>query len=92
VVILLIDNSDSMRGRPITVAAMCGNILSPHSEALRREGRGARLHLPLLADRQERERWVADGKRRNPGRLNDLCTLFTTRPARRGGASARTSA
>jgi cobaltochelatase CobT len=28
VVILLIDNSDSVRGRPITVAAMCGNILS----------------------------------------------------------------
>ena len=29
----------------------------PHSEALRREGRGARLHLPLLAGRQERERY-----------------------------------
>ena len=38
VVTLLIDNSGSMRGRPITVAAMCGDILAPHAGTLRREG------------------------------------------------------
>jgi len=81
-----------MRDRPITVAPMCGNILSRTQKrcAVKVEVRGF-TSRSWQAGRSG-ERWVADGKRRNPGRLNELCTLFTTRPARRGGASARTSA
>ena len=44
VVTLLIDNSGSMRGRPITVAATCADIFGPHLGALRRQGRNPRFH------------------------------------------------
>jgi cobaltochelatase CobT len=72
VVTLLIDNSGSMRGRPITVAAMCGDILSRTLERC-----GVKVEVLGFTTRawkggQARERWVADGKPRNPGRLNDL--------------------
>jgi cobaltochelatase CobT len=72
VVSLLIDNSGSMRGRPITVAAMCGDILSRTLERC-----GVKVEVLGFTTRawkggQARERWVADGKPRNPGRLNDL--------------------
>ena len=72
VVTLLIDNSGSMRGRPITVAAMCGDILSRTLERC-----GVKTEVLGFTTRawkggQARERWVADGKPRNPGRLNDL--------------------
>jgi len=72
IVTLLIDNSGSMRGRPITVAAMCGDILSRTLERC-----GVKTEVLGFTTRawkggQARERWVADGKPRNPGRLNDL--------------------
>jgi cobaltochelatase CobT len=72
VVSLLIDNSGSMRGRPITVAAMCGDILARTLERC-----GVKVELLGFTTRawkggQSRERWVHDGKPRNPGRLNDL--------------------
>jgi cobaltochelatase CobT len=72
VVTLLIDNSGSMRGRPIAVAAMCGDILSRTLErcAVRTEVLG--FTTRAWKGGQARERWVADGKPRNPGRLNDL--------------------
>jgi len=72
VVSLLIDNSGSMRGRPITVAAMCGDILSRTLErcAVKTEVLG--FTTRAWKGGQARERWVADGKPRNPGRLNDL--------------------
>ncbi len=72
VVTLLIDNSGSMRGRPIAVAAMCGDILSRTLErcAVRTEVLG--FTTRAWKGGQSRERWVADGKPRNPGRLNDL--------------------
>ncbi len=72
VVTLLIDNSGSMRGRPITVAAMCGDILSRTLErcAVKTEVLG--FTTRAWKGGQARERWVADGKPRNPGRLNDL--------------------
>ncbi len=44
VVSLVIDNSGSMRGRPITVAATCADILARTLEAQRREGGNSRLH------------------------------------------------
>jgi cobaltochelatase CobT len=72
VVTLLIDNSGSMRGRPITVAAMCGDILARTLERC-----GVKVEILGFTTRswkggQAREKWVADGKAKNPGRLNDL--------------------
>ena len=72
VVSLLIDNSGSMRGRPITVAAMSADILARTLERC-----GVKVEILGFTTRawkggQARERWLADGKPANPGRLNDL--------------------
>ena len=72
VVTLLIDNSGSMRGRPITVAAMCGDILARTLERC-----GVKVEILGFTTRAwkgglSRERWAAAGKPREPGRLNDL--------------------
>ncbi len=72
VVTLLIDNSGSMRGRPITVAAMSADILARTLERC-----GVKVEILGFTTRawkggQSREKWVQEGKRRNPGRLNDL--------------------
>jgi cobaltochelatase CobT len=72
VVSLLIDNSGSMRGRPITVAAMSADILARTLERC-----GVKVEILGFTTRawkggQSREKWVADGKPANPGRLNDL--------------------
>ena len=73
VVTLLLDNSGSMRGRPITVAATLRRHPGAHAGALRREGRDPRLHHARLEGRAV-ARSVARRRasRRNPGRLNDL--------------------
>ena len=72
VVTLLIDNSGSMRGRPIMVAALSADILARTLERC-----GVKVEILGFTTRawkggQARERWVAEGKRPNPGRLNDL--------------------
>ena len=72
VVTLLIDNSGSMRGRPISVAATCADILARTLERC-----GVKVELLGFTTRawkggQSRELWAASGKPRNPGRLNDL--------------------
>ena len=72
VVTLLIDNSGSMRGRPITVAAMSADILARTLERC-----GVKVEILGFTTRawkggQSREKWLADGKPANPGRLNDL--------------------
>jgi cobaltochelatase CobT len=72
VVTLLIDNSGSMRGRPITVAAMSADILARTLERC-----GVKVEILGFTTRawkggQSRERWLAAGKPPNPGRLNDL--------------------
>ncbi|GBR08376.1 cobalamin biosynthesis protein CobT [Acetobacter oeni LMG 21952] len=72
VVTLLIDNSGSMRGRPISVAAMCGDILARTLERC-----GVKVEILGFTTRawkggQSREKWTAEGKPPNPGRLNDL--------------------
>ena len=72
VVTLLIDNSGSMRGRPVTVAAMCADILA---RTLERCGVNVEiLGFTTVAWKggQAREKWLAEGKPLNPGRLNDL--------------------
>lgn len=72
VVSLLIDSSGSMRGRSITIAAMCADILGRTLE--RCSVRVEILGFTTRAWRggQSRERWIAEGKPSNPGRLNDL--------------------
>jgi len=72
VVTLLIDNSGSMRGRPITVAALCADILARTLERC-----GVKVEILGFTTRmwkggQSRERWIAAGKPPTPGRLNDL--------------------
>jgi cobaltochelatase CobT len=72
VVTLLIDNSGSMRGRPITVAAMCGDILARTLERCAVKVEVLGFTTRAWKGGQSRERWVGEGKPRNPGRLNDL--------------------
>ncbi|HZF74423.1 MAG TPA: cobaltochelatase subunit CobT [Acetobacteraceae bacterium] len=72
VVTLLIDNSGSMRGRPITVAAMCCDILARTLERCSVKVEILGFTTRAWKGGQSRERWVQDGKPRNPGRLNDL--------------------
>ncbi|MFC0385779.1 cobaltochelatase subunit CobT [Muricoccus vinaceus] len=72
VVTLLIDNSGSMRGRPITVAAMCCDILARTLERCAVKVEILGFTTRAWKGGQSRERWVQEGKPRNPGRLNDL--------------------
>jgi cobaltochelatase CobT len=72
VVTLLIDNSGSMRGRPITVAATCADILARTLERC-----GVKVEILGFTTRawkggQAREAWLQAGKPPAPGRLNDL--------------------
>jgi cobaltochelatase CobT len=72
VVTLLIDNSGSMRGRPITVAAMCGDILARTLERCAVKVEVLGFTTRAWKGGQSRETWVAAGKPPMPGRLNDL--------------------
>ena len=72
VVTLLIDNSGSMRGRPITVAAMCGDILARTLERCSVKVEVLGFTTRAWKGGQSRESWVAAGKPAAPGRLNDL--------------------
>src|SRR6476646_5996614 len=72
VVSLLIDNSGSMRGRPIAIAAVCGDILARTLERC-----GVATEILGFTTRgwkggQSREAWLTAGRPANPGRLNDL--------------------
>jgi len=72
VVTLLLDNSGSMRGRPIMVAAVCADILARTLERC-----GVKVEILGFTTRawkggQAREAWISAGKPGNPGRLNDL--------------------
>ncbi|MCE2577664.1 cobaltochelatase subunit CobT [Komagataeibacter sp. FNDCR1] len=72
VVTLLIDNSGSMRGRPISVAAMCGDILARTLERCAVKVEVLGFTTRAWKGGRSREQWVTDGKPANPGRLNDL--------------------
>ena len=72
VVSLLIDNSGSMRGRPIAIAAICADILARTLERC-----GVATEILGFTTRgwkggQSRETWLSAGRPSNPGRLNDL--------------------
>jgi cobaltochelatase CobT len=72
VVTLLIDNSGSMRGRPIAVAAMCADILARTLERCAVKVEILGFTTRAWKGGQSREKWLAEGKPSNPGRLNDL--------------------
>ena len=72
VVTLLIDNSGSMRGRPISIAAISADIMARTLERC-----GVKTEILGFTTRawkggQSREAWLADGRPADPGRLNDL--------------------
>jgi len=72
VVTLLIDNSGSMRGRPITIAAICGDILARTLERC-----GVKVEILGFTTRawkggRSREAWLEAGRPANPGRVNDI--------------------
>jgi len=72
VVTLLIDNSGSMRGRPISVAAMSADIIARTLERCAVKVEVLGFTTRAWKGGQAREEWVASGKSTNPGRLNDL--------------------
>ena len=72
VVTLLIDNSGSMRGRPITIAAICADILSRTLERCSVKVEILGFTTKNWKGGQSREYWNNKGKPKTPGRLNDL--------------------
>lgn len=72
VVTLLIDNSGSMRGRPISIAAVCADILARTLERCGVSCEVLGFTTRAWKGGQAREKWVEAGKPVSPGRLNDL--------------------
>ena len=72
IVTLLIDNSGSMRGRPITIAALCADILSRTLERCSVKVEVLGFTTKNWKGGKSREAWAKTDKPKNPGRLNDL--------------------
>jgi len=72
IVTLLIDNSGSMRGRPITIAALCADILSRTLERCSVKVEVLGFTTKNWKGGKSREAWAKSEKPKNPGRLNDL--------------------
>jgi len=72
IVTLLIDNSGSMRGRPITIAALCADILSRTLERCSVKVEILGFTTKNWKGGKVREAWTKNDKPKNPGRLNDL--------------------
>ncbi|MCC5971203.1 MAG: cobaltochelatase subunit CobT [Pararhodobacter sp.] len=72
VVTLLLDNSGSMRGRPISIAAICADVLARTLERCQVKVEILGFTTRAWKGGQSRERWLADGRQQGPGRLNDL--------------------
>ena len=72
VVSLLIDNSGSMRGRPIAIAAICADVLARTLERVGVASEVLGFTTRAWKGGQSREQWLAEGRGGSPGRLNDL--------------------
>ena len=72
VVTLLLDNSGSMRGRPISIAAICADVLSKTLERCQVKVEVLGFTTRAWKGGQSRETWLNDGRPQLPGRLNDL--------------------
>ena len=68
----MIDNSGSMRGRPITVAALCSDILARTLERCLIKTEILGFTTKAWKGGKSREKWINNNKPNNPGRLNDL--------------------
>ncbi|MBA4351112.1 MAG: cobaltochelatase subunit CobT [Rhodobacter sp.] len=71
-VTLLLDNSGSMRGRPISIAAICADVLARTLERCSVKVEILGFTTRAWKGGQSRERWLAQGRPQGPGRLNDL--------------------
>ncbi len=71
-VTLLIDNSGSMRGRPISIAAICADVLARTLERCQVKVEILGFTTRAWKGGQARETWLAQGRPQQPGRLNDL--------------------
>jgi cobaltochelatase CobT len=71
-VTLLLDNSGSMRGRPISIAAICADVLARTLERCSVKVEILGFTTRAWKGGQARERWLAQGRVQQPGRLNDL--------------------
>ena len=71
-VTLLIDNSGSMRGRPISIAAICADVLARTLERCSVKVEILGFTTRAWKGGQSREKWLASGRVQQPGRLNDL--------------------
>jgi len=71
-VTLLLDNSGSMRGRPISIAAICADVLARTLERCSVKVEILGFTTRAWKGGQSRERWLAQGRTQQPGRLNDL--------------------
>jgi len=72
VVTLLLDNSGSMRGRPISIAAICADVLARTLERCQVKVEILGFTTRAWKGGQSREKWLAEGRTQSPGRLNDL--------------------
>jgi len=72
VVTLLIDNSGSMRGRPISIAAICADVLARTLERSQVKCEILGFTTRAWKGGRSREKWLEDGRPATPGRLNDL--------------------
>ena len=72
VVTLLLDNSGSMRGRPISIAAICADVMARTLERCAVKVEILGFTTKAWKGGQSREKWLADGREITPGRLNDL--------------------
>ncbi|WP_319824266.1 cobaltochelatase subunit CobT [Thalassovita sp.] len=72
VVTLLLDNSGSMRGRPISIAAICADVLARTLERCDVKVEVLGFTTRAWKGGQAREKWLAEGRPQQPGRLNDL--------------------
>ncbi|MEP1614455.1 MAG: cobaltochelatase subunit CobT [Roseobacter sp.] len=72
VVTLLLDNSGSMRGRPISIAAICADVLARTLERCNVKVEILGFTTRAWKGGQAREAWLNDGRPQQPGRLNDL--------------------
>ncbi|MCJ8139390.1 cobaltochelatase subunit CobT [Falsirhodobacter halotolerans] len=71
-VTLLLDNSGSMRGRPISIAAICADVLARTLERCQVKVEILGFTTRAWKGGQSREAWLAEGRKAHPGRLNDL--------------------
>ena len=91
VVTLLLDNSGSMRGRPISIAAICADVLARTLERCSVKVEILGFTTRAWKGGLSREKWLGEGRAQQPGRLNDLRHIVYRAPMRPGAGRGPTS-